>query len=102
MRHVVNINADPADVQHYNATTALMGDAAVVCERLAAALAGPLSPGKAAWLAGSRAQEGGMDGLSRRARCAARRASIRCGAGPVLTQPQAIAVADRFCREKAR
>ena len=36
---VINLNADPLDVQHYNATLALPGDAAVVADRLASAVA---------------------------------------------------------------
>ncbi|MEZ5797967.1 MAG: thiamine pyrophosphate-binding protein [Paracoccaceae bacterium] len=40
VRQVVNLNADPVDVQHYNATLALPGNAAVVAERLAALVQG--------------------------------------------------------------
>ena len=98
VRQVVNINADPSDVQHYNDSIALLGDAAAICERLAVMLAGPLTPAKSAWLA---------EAARKKAEWAALR-DARAGGPPrfdavwrreVLTQPQAIAIAERFCRE---
>ena len=95
VRRVININADPVDVLHYNNTLALPGDAATVMDRLAERL-GP-GPGGSAWLTA----------------CAERKAAWRtfreeryaCGPlldsawkQPVLTQPQAIRIADRFAR----
>ena len=66
---VINLNADPVDVQHYNATLALPGDAALVADRLAAALASlPALAGKADWLR-ARQRKKPNGGVSR---CAAR------------------------------
>ena len=94
---VININADPVDVQHYNNTLALAGDAATVLDLLADRL--EPSPNKKEWLAA----------------CAAKKAEWRafkderyaCGPigdelwkRPVLTQPQAIRVGDRFARAR--
>ena len=96
VRRVININADPVDVLHYNNTLALPGDAATVMDRLAERL-GP-GPGESEWLTA----------------CAERKAEWRafreeryaCGPlldsawkQPVLTQPQAIRIADRFARD---
>lgn len=98
VRQVINLNADPLDVQHYNNTLALSGDAAVVADRLAAALAGRKhSPAKADWLA---------EAAERKAQWTAFRAARVSGpvledplwGRPVLTQPQAIAAADAFSR----
>jgi len=98
VRQVINLNADPHDVQHYNATLALPGDAAIVADRLAAAL-GRLAPaaGKAEWLA---------EGTRRKAEWLALRTARSGGPAlydpvwrrPVMTQPQAIAAAAGFCR----
>ena len=98
VRHVVNINPDPLDAQHYNQTTPLLGDAAVVCAHLAAALTPPLSRGKSAWLAAAAEKKAEWRAL-RAARCAGPPRRDAMWGRPVLTQPQAIAVADRFCRE---
>ena len=96
VRRVININADPVDVLHYNNTLALPGDAATVMDRLAGCLAP--GPGESEWLRA----------------CAERKAEWRtfreerysCGPlldsawkQPVLTQPQAIRIADRFARQ---
>lgn len=95
VRRVININADPVDVLHYNNTLALPGDAATVMDRLARRLG--TGPAESEWLSA----------------CAERKAEWRtfreeryaCGPlldsawkQPVLTQPQAIRVADRFAR----
>jgi 3D-(3,5/4)-trihydroxycyclohexane-1,2-dione acylhydrolase (decyclizing) len=98
VRHVVNINADPIDAQHYNRTTALLGDAAVVCERLTRALSRPLSRAKSGWLAEAARKKAEWREL-RAARCSGSPRLDAAWRRPVLTQPQAIAVADRFCRE---
>lgn len=95
-RAVININPDPFDVQHYNNTLALQGDAGIVLT----ALADRLPAARA------------TDWLSE---CAAKKAewqafkSARYNAGPivgavwrdpVLTQPQAVHIADGFARSK--
>lgn len=97
-RHVVNINADPIDVQHYNNTIALTGDASIVADRLAEMLGahGP-DPGKAAWLEAGRAKRAEWDNFL------ARQASSPplfdpVWQKPVLTQPRVIRVAADFCR----
>jgi 3D-(3,5/4)-trihydroxycyclohexane-1,2-dione acylhydrolase (decyclizing) len=99
VRQVVNINADPLDAQHYNNTIALTGDAAVVAERLAEALErSERAPGKAAWL--SEAGRRKAEWLAfRAARCGGPALPDPVWSRPVLTQPQAIATADRFCRK---
>ena len=102
VRHVININADPEDVQHYNRTSALCGDAGAVLERLNDVLRRdhPQAPAsKRAWLDA----------------CAAKKAEWRAfrtaqldAAAPidtvwqraVLTQPQAIAVTAAFCKAR--
>jgi 3D-(3,5/4)-trihydroxycyclohexane-1,2-dione acylhydrolase (decyclizing) len=98
VRHVVNINADPIDAQHYNETTALLGDAAAICERLARALPRPLSRAKSAWLAEAARKKAEWQEF-RAARCSGPLCLDAAWRRPVLTQPQAIAIADRFCRE---
>ncbi|WP_018436326.1 thiamine pyrophosphate-dependent enzyme [Paraburkholderia atlantica] len=98
VRHVININADPTDVQHYNESTALLGDAAAICERLAAALAGPLTPAKSAWLEQAVRKKAEWAAL-RDARAGGPRCFDAVWRREVLTQPQAIAIAERFCRE---
>ena len=98
VRQVVNLNADPVDVQHYNATLALSGDAGVVANRLAALIEGlDRSPAKSGWLA---------EAAAKKAEWQAFRADRASGPAlvdpvwprPVMTQPQAIAAADAWCR----
>lgn len=98
VRRVINLNADPVDVQHYNATLALPGDATVVADRLAARLEGmERSAGKDDWLA---------EAAKKKAEWRAFRAARAGGPPladphwprPVMTQPQAIAAADAWCR----
>ena len=102
VRHVVNINADPEDVQHYNQTTALRGDAGAVLERLSEVLRRDhpqALENKEEWLT----------------RCAAKKAewqafkTAQLRAVPpvdavwgrtVLTQPQAIAIAAELCKQR--
>lgn len=97
VRRVINLNADPMDVQHYNATLALPGDAAVVADRLAGLLeAMDRAPEKAGWLA---------EAARRKAEWQAFRAERVQGPAladpfwprPVMTQPQAIAAAAAHC-----
>ncbi len=97
-RQVININADGADVQHYNRTLALQGDAAAVLGMLTQRLA-PMCAGKAEWLADCNSRKAEWQGFKRE----------RFDAGPlhddvwqrpVLTQPQAIRVADRFANRR--
>ena len=102
VRHVVNINADPEDVQHYNRTIALCGDAGAVLERLNDVLRREYPQAlenKEEW----------------RSRCAAKKAEWRdfktaklraippidpVWGRTVLTQPQAIAIAAEFCKQR--
>lgn len=98
VRRVVNLNADPVDLQHYNATLALPGDAAVVAARLANLLEGMQpSPGKADWLAGAAAKKAEWQAF-RAARAAGPLLDDPFWPRPVMTQPQAIAAADAWCR----
>ncbi|MDL2403730.1 thiamine pyrophosphate-binding protein [Rhizobium mayense] len=98
VKAVININADPVDVQHYNRTTALPGDAAVVASRLASALKahGP-SPAKREWLAAGAAKRADWSTFLDRQATAA---PVYDGAWskPVLTQPRVIRIAAEFCR----
>ena len=98
--HVININADPADVQHYNRTMALAGDAGAVLELLCKALvdnAAGVHPGKAQWLAGC---------LEKKRHWQAFKHAQYDAAAPVdpvwqrqvLTQPQAVKIAADFCK----
>ena len=100
-RHVININADPTDVQHYNNTVALTGDGAAVLSRLNAALgAADRDPAKRnAWhTATSRKKQ-------EWAAFKAAQYAADCPHDPVwgtrvLTQPQAIKAVADFCAEK--
>jgi 3D-(3,5/4)-trihydroxycyclohexane-1,2-dione acylhydrolase (decyclizing) len=98
VRMVVNINADPIDVQHYNNTIALTGDAAAVAGRLADALAGLVpDAGKAGWLAAGRTRRAEWEGFLAR-QAAAPPVYDPVWQRPVLTQPRAIRIAADFCR----
>ncbi|MBN8629683.1 MAG: thiamine pyrophosphate-binding protein [Rhodobacterales bacterium] len=99
VRRVINLNADPVDVQHYNATTALPGDAKVVADRLAALLEGMQRPeAKDDWLAAAAVKK--AEWLAFRASRAAGPALVDpFWQRPVMTQPQAIAAADAWCRQ---
>ncbi len=98
VKTVININADPVDVQHYNETIALTGDAAIVTGLLSAAVAAHSTHAdKSSWLSEMRSQKQIWQAL-----CAARTSGSAI-ADPVwkkavLTQPQAIGAADAFCR----
>jgi len=96
---VINLNADPLDVQHYNATLALPGDAAVVADRLAALLEGmERAPAKAPWLADAAAKKAEWLAF-RDSRAAAPAMADPFWPHPVMTQPQAIATAEAWCRD---
>ena len=98
VRRVINLNADPVDVQHYNATLALPGDAAVVADRLASLLdRQERTPAKATWLAAAAAKKAEWQALrATRTQGPALRDPV--WPAPVMTQPQAIATADDWCR----
>jgi 3D-(3,5/4)-trihydroxycyclohexane-1,2-dione acylhydrolase (decyclizing) len=98
VRTVVNINADPIDVQHYNNTIALTGDASVVAGRLADALAELVpDPGKSGWLEAGRAKRAEWEGFLAR-QVASPPVYDQVWQRPVLTQPRAIRIAADFCR----
>ncbi len=93
-RQVININADGRDVQHYNRTLALQGDAAAVLEMLSSRLA-PMSEDKAEWLAACNSRKAEWKSFKQE-RFDAGPLHDEVWQRPVLTQPQAIRVADRF------
>jgi 3D-(3,5/4)-trihydroxycyclohexane-1,2-dione acylhydrolase (decyclizing) len=96
---VINLNADPVDVQHYNATIALPGDAAVVAGRLARLIEGQKqNAAKAEWLAAAAAKKAEWQAF-RAARAAGPALIDPFWPRPVMTQPQAIAAADAACRK---
>jgi 3D-(3,5/4)-trihydroxycyclohexane-1,2-dione acylhydrolase (decyclizing) len=98
VRRVVNLNADPVDVQHYNATIALPGDATAVANRLADALASlPPAPGKAEWRSAATAKKAEWT-VFRAARATGAPLYDPVWQRPVMTQPQAIAAAAEHCR----
>lgn len=98
VRQVVNLNADPVDVQHYNATLALPGDAAVVAGRLADLLERMAkTPAKAGWLAAAASKKAEWQAF-RAARAVGPALADPFWPRPVMTQPQAIAAADAWCR----
>lgn len=98
VRQVINLNADPVDVQHYNATLALPGDAALVAERLADAVKClPQNSGKSEWLRAAAAKKAEWLAL-RAARAAGPARRDPVWSSNVMTQPQAIAAADAACR----
>jgi 3D-(3,5/4)-trihydroxycyclohexane-1,2-dione acylhydrolase (decyclizing) len=95
---VINLNADPVDVQHYNATLALPGDAATVADRLTAAVQRlPAAAGKADWLRAAAAKKAEWLAF-RAARSTGPALHDPIWPQPVMTQPQAIAAADAACR----
>jgi 3D-(3,5/4)-trihydroxycyclohexane-1,2-dione acylhydrolase (decyclizing) len=101
VRRIINLNADPVDVQHYNATLALPGDAAVVAERLADLLGGiERSPAKAEWLAAAASKKAEWHRF-RAARAAGPALADPFWPRPVMTQPQAIAAAEAWCRDRS-
>jgi thiamine pyrophosphate-dependent acetolactate synthase large subunit-like protein len=100
VRDVININADPVDVQHYNRTIALNGDAGEVLTRLTAALAASPAPqaDKQPWLTACAAKKAEWAAF-KIAQYQAARPVDPVWKAPVLTQPQAIKTVADFCRE---
>lgn len=97
--HVININADPVDVQHYNRTLALNGDAGAVIVELCAALtrAGDATANKEPWLAECLSSKQAWQAFKQGQYAAAPPADPVWGK-PVMTQPQAIKAAADFCK----
>jgi 3D-(3,5/4)-trihydroxycyclohexane-1,2-dione acylhydrolase (decyclizing) len=96
---VININTSFDDAAHYNRTLMLPGDASAVIDKWLGKL-GPLNPQDAArsgWLAELAAKKREWHDL-RETRCAADAVQDDAWNRPVLTQPAAIAIADRFAR----
>ncbi|SFK95030.1 3D-(3,5/4)-trihydroxycyclohexane-1,2-dione acylhydrolase (decyclizing) [Pseudovibrio ascidiaceicola] len=97
-KHVININADPMDVQHYAHTTALNGDIGEVVKLLLAELSKTGVGNKADWL---------KDCATKKSEWTAFKAELyAAGAvndevwqGGVMTQPQAIKAASDFCKK---
>lgn len=99
-RHVININGDLSDTQHYNRTIALMGDIEVVVERLAdaiEALEHEQTAAKQDWLTICASKKAEWDRFK----------TERFEAGPlldsvwqrpVLTQPAAIKIVSDFAK----
>lgn len=101
VRHVININADPVDVQHYNRTVALTGDAGAVIEKLCAVLSRlrpDVAANKAEWLAGCLAKKNAWHSF-RQAQCDGLPLLDPVWGKRVLTQPQAIKIAADFCKD---
>ena len=103
VRRVVNINADPEDVQHYNRTTALCGDAGAVLERLNDVLR-RVHPralaNKQEWLAACGAKKAEWRAF-KAAQLDALPPIDSVWQRAVLTQPQAIAVTAAFCKQRS-
>lgn len=96
---VVNLNADPHDLNHYNATIALPGEAGTVAGLLADRLeAMAKNPEKEKWLGTARERKVEWQAF-RKSRGGGEPRLDPVWQRPVLTQPQVIATADRFCRE---
>ncbi|WP_223479383.1 thiamine pyrophosphate-binding protein [Oricola indica] len=101
VENVININADPVDVQHYNRTVALTGDIGAVTERLCASLdGGAAKDNKADWLADCLEKKREWQTFKHAQYDAGPLADPVWGE-PVLTQPQAIKVAADFCKSVA-
>ena len=102
VRHVVNVNADPEDVQHYNRTTALCGDAGAVLARLNDALRREhpeASAYKRDWLAACAGKKAEWRAF-KTAQLDADAPIDTVWQRAVLTQPQAIAVTAAFCKAR--
>ena len=102
VRDVININADPMDVQHYNRTTALCGDAGQVLKRLHARIVRDhpeCAEGKADWLKACAEKKSEW----RKFKTAQFNAELPLDpvwGRRVLSQPQAIKIASDFCKER--
>ncbi len=102
VRDVININADPTDVQHYNRTTALCGDAGQVLRRLHARIVRDYpgcAEGKAGWLKAC-AEKKAAWRTFKTARFSAELPPDPVWGRRVLSQPQAIKIASDFCKER--
>ena len=100
VERVININADPDDLQHYNDTLALPGDIGAILARLADRLA-PLrlseQPERRAWL--DRCADKKREWSAFKAeRFVFSPLVDTVWARPVLTQPQAIKIVADFCK----
>ncbi|MFW6077961.1 MAG: thiamine pyrophosphate-dependent enzyme [Hyphomicrobiales bacterium] len=95
---VININADLADVLHYNRTLALQGDVTAVCERLTQAVeAAGTGRDKGAWLGQCQAKKAEWAAY-KQARFAAEPLHDEAWQRPVLPQPAAIKVVADFAK----
>ena len=102
VQDVININADPIDVQHYNRTTALCGDAGQVLWRLHARIVRDYPgcfEGKADWLKAC-AEKKAEWRKFKRGRFDAELPSDPVWGRRVLSQPQVIKIASDFCKER--
>ena len=102
VRDVININADPMDVQHYNRTTALWGDAGQVLKRLHARIVRDYpgcAEGKAGWLKVCTEKKAEWQTF-KIAQFDAELPLDPVWGRRVLSQPQAIKIASDFCKER--
>lgn len=102
VRDVVNINADPIDVQHYNRTIALCGDAGHVLKRLHGHIVRDYpgcAGGKADWLKECAERKAEWRKF-KTSRFNAELPSDPVWGRRVLSQPQAIKIASDFCKER--
>ena len=102
VRDVININADPVDVQHYNRTTALCGDAGQVLERLYGRIVRDYpgcAEGKAGWLKACAEKKADWRTF-KLAQFNAELPPDPVWGRRVLSQPQAIKIASDFCKER--
>ncbi len=97
---VININADPSDVAHYNRTLALPGDIGVVIPRLLRALSAEAIPSAArrAWLEECSAMKAQWKGFLQ-SRQSAPPLADDVWQRPVLSQPVAIKAVCDFAKE---
>ena len=101
VRDVININADPIDVQHYNRTTALYGDAGQVLKLLQGRIVRDYpgcAEGKADWLKVC-AEKKAEWRKFKTSRFHAELPPDTVWGRRVLSQPQAIKIASDFCKE---
>ena len=101
VEQVININADLADLTHYNRTLALQGDIGAVVAQLLSALdvvPDEQAQARAAWLEGCKASKAAWKGFLRE-RQAVAPLFDEVWRRPVLTQPVAIKTVCDFARE---
>ncbi len=101
IRNVININADAIDVQHYNQTTALCGDAGLIMEKLTKILKQyPVveTLDKKNWLKECSAKKAEWENF-KSSQYAVSPQIDRVWNRSVLTQPSAIKTAADFCRD---